>query len=355
MRKAISILSALAMVATLAACGGNSAPSSSVPAPSAAPAASSEPAASEAAPAEAITLKFVEQMPEGHIMTDTLFHFADKVEELSNGSIKVERYAGGQLGDDTAMQEGVQMGTIDVIRAEFTTLVNFGAKKAAVTTLPYVIRDRDHFWKMVNSDVGEELLASIQEDGTQMVALCMIEEGSRHFFTKDPVNSLADLKGMKLRVQNTEMWLEIVKALGASPTPMSFSELYTALQSGVVDGAEQPLSGFVSQKFYEVCPNMILDGHVYPVQAYVISELTWNKLTDEQKEIIQQAAKETQAYNRETIQAAEDEIMKNFADLGVTVVDVPDKTEWINAVQPVYEKFGTPEVLELLKRIQDIK
>ena len=135
MRKAISILSALAMVATLAACGGNSAPSSSAPAPSAAPAASSEPAASEAAPAEAITLKFVEQMPEGHIMTDTLFHFADKVEELSNGSIKVERYAGGQLGDDTAMQEGVQMGTIDVIRAEFTTLVNFGAKKAAVTTL----------------------------------------------------------------------------------------------------------------------------------------------------------------------------------------------------------------------------
>ena len=100
---------------------------------------------------------------------------------------------------------------------------------------------------------------------------------------------------------------------------------------------------------------MILDGHVYPVQAYVISELTWNKLTDEQKEIIQQAAKETQAYNRETIQAAEDEIMKNFADLGVTVVDVPDKTEWINAVQPGYEKFGTPEVLELLKRIQDIK
>lgn len=188
-----------------------------------------------------------------------------------------------------------------------------------------------------------------------MVGLCIIEEGSRHFFTKDPVNSLSDLAGKKLRVQNTEMWLEIIKSLGASPTPMSFSELYTALQSGVVDGAEQPLSGFVSQKFYEVCPNMILDGHVYPVEAYVISEKTWNKLTDDQKDILRQAAKETQTYNRESIQAAEDEIMESFDELGVTVVEVPDKSEWINAVQPVYEKFGSEEVLALLKRIQDIK
>ena len=100
---------------------------------------------------------------------------------------------------------------------------------------------------------------------------------------------------------------------------------------------------------------MILDGHVYPVEAYVISEITWNKLTDEQKEIILQAAKETQIFNRESIQAAEDEIMESFDELGVTVVDVPDKSEWIEAVQPVYEKFGSQDVLALLKRIQDIQ
>ncbi len=100
---------------------------------------------------------------------------------------------------------------------------------------------------------------------------------------------------------------------------------------------------------------MILDGHVYPVEAYVISEKTWNKLTDEQKEILYQAAKETQTFNRESIQAAEDEIMESFDELGVTVVEVPDKSEWINAVQPVYDKFGNEEVLALLKRIQDIE
>lgn len=352
MVKVISCLLSLVMLISLTACGSsNTALTTSEPAVSS----GSEVPEPSVSSADTVTLKFVEQMPDGHIMTDTLYFFADKVEELSNGSIKVERYSGGQLGDDTAMQEGVQMGSIDVVRTEFTTLVNFGAKKAEVTTLPYVIRDRDHFWKIVDSDVGEELLASIQEDGTKMVGLCIIEEGSRHFFTKDPVNSLADLAGKKLRVQNTEMWLDIVTSLGASPTPMSFGELYTALQSGVVDGAEQPLSGYTSQKFYEVCPNIILDGHVYPVEAYVISELTWDKLSDEHKKIILQAAGETQVFNRESIQNAENEIMESFTDLGVTVVEVPDKTEWINAVQPIYEKYGSEQVLDLLERIREIK
>lgn len=301
---------------------------------------------------EPLTLKLAEQMPEGHIMTKTLHFFADKIEELSEGSIQCEIYAGGVLGDDTANQEGVQMGTVDVIRAEFTTLVNFGAKKAVVTTLPYIIRDREHFWNFAHSDVGAELLDSIQADGTGMVGLNYLEEGARHFFTTKPVNAMEDLKGMKLRVQNTDMWMEIVKSLGASPTPMSFSELYQALASGVVDGAEQPLSGFTSQKFYEVCPNMILDGHVYPVQCYVFSEVRWNKLTDAQREIILKAAKETEEFNRQSIQEEEDKIMAQMDELGVTVVSVQDKTPWVEAMKPVYEKFGTPEVLSLLERIQ---
>ena len=301
----------------------------------------------------ATKLKLVEQMPEGHIMTTTLHHLADKIVEISGGAIEVEVYSGGVLGDDTAMQEALQLGTIDVIRNEFTTLVNFGAKKAVVTTLPYIIRDRDHYWNFAHSDVGQELLASIQEDGTGMVGLCYLEEGARHFFTTEPVNSIADLKGQKLRVQNTDMWMEIVKALGASPTPMSFSELYQALSTGVVDGAEQPLSGFVSQKFYEVCPNMILDGHVYPVQSYTMSEITWNKLTEQEKEWVLAAAKETEKFCRESIQAEEDKIMAQLAtEYKTTVVEVADKTPWVDAMKPVYEKFGTPEVLDLLARIQ---
>ena len=301
----------------------------------------------------ATKLKLVEQMPEGHIMTTTLHYLADKIVEISGGEIEVEFYSGGVLGDDTAMQEALQLGTIDIIRNEFTTLVNFGAKKAVVTTLPYIIRDREHYWNFAHSEVGQELLASIQEDGTGMVGLCYIEEGARHFFTTNPVNTMEDLKGLKLRVQNTDMWMEIVKALGASPTPMSFSELYQALASGVVDGAEQPLSGFVSQKFYEVCPNMILDGHVYPVQCYTMSEITWNKLTEQEKAWILEATKETEKFCRESIQAAEDEIMAQLAtEYKTTVVEVADKTPWGDAMKPVYEKFGTPEVLDLLARIQ---
>ena len=309
----------------------------------------------ESTASDVITLKLCEQLPEGHIMADTMHYFGDKIEELSDGKIKCEIYTGGVLGDDTATNEGVISGAIDITRLEFTTAVNFGAKKAAVAALPYVIRDRDHFWKMAESEVGKELLDSIQEDGTGLVALTMVEEGARSFFMSSPVNDLSDIKGKKIRVQNTEFWIEIVKSLGGSPTPMSFSELYQALSTGVVDGAEQPLSGYVSQKFYEVCPYMILDGHVYPIQAYVFSEKNWNKLSAENQEIIRKAAVETSKYNKESIQKAEDEILASFEDLGVTVVNISDKTPWIEAVQPVYEKFGTPEVLEMLKKIQDVK
>lgn len=304
---------------------------------------------------EVLTLKLAEQMPDGHIMAETLKYFAERIEEHSGGTIKCEVYTGGVLGDDTATYEGVISGAIDIARLELTTAVNFGAKKAEVAALPYVIRDRDHFWKMVEAPVGSEILNSLQEDGTGMVGLCLIEEGARHFFMTEPINGIEDLSGKKIRVQNTEFWVEIIKCLGASPTPMSFSELYQALQTGVVDGAEQPLSGYVSQKFNEVCPYIILDGHVYPIQAYVFSEKNWNNLTPEQQEAIKLAAKDTQKYNRETIQDAEDNIMAGFDSMGVTVTEVSDKTPWINAVQPVYEKFGTPDVLRILGEIQSIE
>ena len=302
-----------------------------------------------------LTLKFVEQLPEGHIMSNTQAYFAEKVEELSNGTIDVELYTGGVLGDDTAMQEAVQLGTIDVIRVEYTTLVNFGAKKVVATTLPYVFRDRDHYWAFAKSDVGEELLASVQEDGTGMVGLCMVEEGARHFFSSKALDSIEDVKGQKIRVQDTDMWVSIVNALGASATPMSFSELYTAMSSGTVDAAEQPLSGYVSNKLYEVGPNLILDGHVYPAQAYVMSEVTWNKLTDEQKAIIKEAANLASDYNRENIIKVEEDLMASLSELGVNVVEVADKGPWVEAMAPVYEKFGDADTLAILARIQAVE
>lgn len=303
----------------------------------------------------AVTLKFVEQLPEGHIMANTLTHFAKKVEEISDGSIKVELYYGGVLGDDTAMMEAVKLGTIDVIRVEFTTLVNMGAKKVIATTLPYVFRDRDHYWKVANSEIGKELLDSIQEDKTGLVGLCMVEEGARHFFAKTPLKTIADMKGKKIRVQDTKMYVAIVKALGASATPMSFSELYTALNSGTVDGAEQPLSGYVSNMLYEVAPYMILDGHVYPAQAYVVSEKTWNKLNDSQKAVLREAAASTSQYNRENIQKTEDNIQASLSSLGVTVVVPTDTVAWVDAMKPVYEKLADADTLAMLGRIQAIK
>lgn len=151
-----------------------------------------------------LTLKIAEQLPTGHVMADCMEFYADKIEELSGGTIKVERYPGGQLGDDVSTIEGVQNGSIDICRVELSTLRNFGYEYGAVAALPYVIRDRDHFWKMVEDPLAQELLDGIQADGLKMVGVCFLEEGARHFFFKDPVNGIADLKGKKIRVQNTE-------------------------------------------------------------------------------------------------------------------------------------------------------
>ena len=357
MKKIFSLLLALVMVLSLAACGGKNgkAPAGDSQNNSGDTGTPSTPDDTSGGGKAELTLKFVEQLPDGHIMADTLYYFAEQVRALSNGAIDVEVYTGGVLGDDTAMSEAMQLGTIDVCREEFTTLVNMGAKLGIATTMPYVFRDRDHYWAVADSDVGRDLVDSIQADGTGMVGLCLVEEGARHFFANQPINSIEDLNGMKLRVQDTEMWAAIVRALGASPTPMSFSELYSAINSGTVEGAEQPLSGYVSNNFYEVAPYLILDGHVYPTQAYCISEITWNKLTDEQKDVLKEAAQLTAAYNREHIEQTEADIMASLADLGVTVVEVADKTPWIDAVQSVYETFGDADTLAMLERIQGVQ
>ena len=308
--------------------------------------------AKEASASDTITLKFCEQLPDGHVMAENLKYFAEQVERLSEGKIKVEVYTGGVLGDDVQMMEATKLGTIDVIRVEYTTMVNQGAKHVVATTLPYVFRDREHYWAFAASDVGQELLDSLETDGTGMVGLCYVEEGARHFFARTPLNSVSDMKGKKIRVQDTEMWVAIVKALGASATPMSFSELYTALNTGVVDGAEQPLAGYVSNKLYEVGPYMILDGHVYPTQAYVISEKTWSKLNDTQKNVLREAAKLTEIAAKESIEQVEIDLMKELKDLGVTVVQPTDIAAWQKAMEQVYATMADADTQAILKRIQ---
>jgi TRAP-type C4-dicarboxylate transport system substrate-binding protein len=182
----------------------------------------------------------------------------------------------------------------------------------------------------------------MQDINTGMVGLFYLDEGSRNFFTarRNVINSVNDYRGLKLRVPTTELMSDTVAAMGVQSTPISFAELYSALQTGVVDGAEQPHSGYFSNKFYEVAPNYILSGHTYSPGIVLMSEISWNKLDAEDKALIMQAAKETEQWNKANIEVLDNDLLEQIKAAGANVIPVPDKTPYIEKTRAVSDKYA---------------
>lgn len=288
------------------------------------------------------TFRYAELNPKGHIMSEAGEYFAQQVAEMSNGRIQIKVFPAGQLGDEKTVYQTLQMGgVVDMARGNTNSLGDFGAKKLTLFGLPFIFRDREHLWNVLNSEIGNEFLSEPQEIGTGMVGLFYLDEGSRHFFTKEDIviNSVEDFNGLKLRVPTTELMTETVSALGVQSTPISFSELYSALQTGVVDGAEQPFSGYYSNKFYEVAPNYILTGHTYSPSIVLMSEASWDKLDQEDQALIMAAGKATEKWNRKNIEQLDQELLEKIKAAGVNVVEVPDKTPYIEATKDVVMKY----------------
>lgn len=299
-----------------------------------------------------IVLSCGELNSEDSVMGAMVLKYSDLVYEKSDGRIYIEIYGSGQLGDERSEMQAVQMGALDIFRANTVGVGDFGAEKLNLFGLPYVFEDRDHLWKVLDSPIGDELKKDLEESNVKMRALGYVEEGSRHFHTtKKSIKSTEDLKGMKLRVAETNILMDTVAALGASPTPISFGELFTSLQTGVVDGAEQPLTGYVSNSFDEVAPNLVLDGHTYSPGILVISEKTWEKLNEEDQEILLECGEELQKYNREYAEKADEELLKELEKKGINITYPDDLSEWQKAVEPIYEKYGS-DYLNLIKEIQ---
>lgn len=289
-------------------------------------------------------LKYAELNPDGHIMDLCGDHFAQLVEEKSNGRIKIQVFPAGQLGDEKTMYQTLQMGggAIDICRGNTNSLGDFGMKKLTLFGLPFIFRDRAHLWDVLNSPIGAEFLNEPEELNSGFVGLNYLDEGSRNFFTskKVVVNTIDDFKGLKLRVPTTDLMTETVSALGVQSTPISFSELYSALQTGTVDGAEQPHSGYYSNKFFEVAPNYILTGHTYSPSIVIMSQSVYAKLDAEAQQIIKEAATETAAWNRENIEVLDNELLSKIKAAGANVIEVKDKTPYINATKDVVTKYA---------------
>ncbi len=303
--------------------------------------------------AQSVVLKYGELNPDSHPMTVVAREFARIVKEKSGGDIVVDVYPSSQLGDERTEIQALQMGAVDMFRANANSLGDFGAAKSNIFSLPYLFRNRSHLWNVLNSEIGQDILSDVQASGSGMVGVAFMEEGQRNFFFRNaPVTDMEGIKGKKIRVPQTQILIDTVKAFGASPTPISYSELYSALQTGVVDGAENPPTGYLANNFYEVAPYYMIDGHTYSPSIMVMSEITWNKLTPEQQAIVNEAARETEVFNKELAESADIAAYEELKSKGAQILEVTDLPDWPKAVGPVYEKYGA-DFTDIIQQILD--
>ena len=311
----------------------------------------------EAAAADpAVTLTMAEVNP---LDTTTVgmvdIKFKEAVEAMSGGSIKIDLQGSGVLGDESAVLDTMTAGgnDIDIARISAFALSNYGCTKTSLLTVPFTFVSRDHFWKFAKSDVAQEFLNESEEVGTGVRGLFYGEEGFRDFFTVNPISGIEDLKGMKLRVSNDPIMTGMVHDLGANPTVVDFNELYSALQTGVVDGAEQPVPNYMSNAFQEVAPNLIRDEHTLGVIEIVISDGAYDSLTENQQKVLADAAVVAQDYDQQVSQQTEDETIEKLKAAGVNIVDVPDKTPWQEACKNTIDS-ATKDNADLYQKILDL-
>ena len=334
-RSFLAASAALGAAGVLTACGGGS--SSSTAASTATSAAGSTAASGDASADPAVTLVYAEVNPLDTIVGQTASYFKEQVESLSGGSITIDLQASGVLGSENDVLDNILAGgdTIDLSRISAFALTSYGCKKSMLLSLPYTFVSRDHWWNFANSDLAPEFLNEPQELGLPVRGVFYGEEGFRHFFTVEPVAGIEDLAGMKLRVSNDPVMNGLVEGLGATPTVVSFNELYSALQTGVVDGAEQPIANYASNAFPEVANNLILDGHTLGAVQVVITDNAWNKLTANQQNAIMEAGKAAQEFNASLSEDEENRVLEELKADGCNVVEVPDKTAWQEACAQV--------------------
>lgn len=366
-KKVLSVLLGLAMVASMTACGlqaPEQAPAAEAPATTEAPAAETPAAEAPAetpeaeAPAAAgpeVTLVYAEVNPLDTIVGQMATKFAEEVEAKSGGTIKIDIQAGGVLGSendvlDTMLGGG---GTIQMSRISAFALTSYGGEKSMLLSLPYTFVNREHFWAFADSDLADEFLLEPHENGSGVRGLFYGEEGFRHFFTKNEISGMEDLAGMKLRVSNDPVMNGLVESLGANPVVVSFGELYSALQTGVADGAEQPIANYKSNAFPEVAPNMILDGHTLGAIQVIITDEAWDSLTADQQNILMEAGKVASEFNRQISEEAENEVLEELKADGINIVPVDDVTPWQEAVKGVIAD-NTKGQEDLYQKILDL-
>ncbi|MEM8886858.1 MAG: TRAP transporter substrate-binding protein [Bacteroidota bacterium] len=297
-------------------------------------------------------LKLGHGLDVSHPVHKALEFLAEKVKEKSGGSMEIEIYPSQQLGTERQCLELLQIGSLAMTKVSGAVMESF-APNTKVLSLPYIFRGKEHAHQVFDSKLGKDLL--IQGEKYWLRGLAYLDAGQRSFYTKErPVESPADLEGLKIRVQESVSAMNLVRSLGGSPTPISWGELYTALQQGVVDGAENNPPSFYTSRHYEVCKYYSLNEHTAVPDILVISTVFWNRLSEQEQKWLQEAADEAIVYQRELWAKAEKEALDAVQKAGVEVIR-PEKGAFMEKTKSLLDAFQEePEVYKLIQDIQQI-
>ncbi|MDP4893529.1 TRAP transporter substrate-binding protein [Cypionkella sp.] len=308
-------------------------------------------ALASAASACEVTLRSSDTHPDGYPTVEAVKAIDKMLRERTGDRVCIEIFASAQLGEEKDTIEQTQFGVIDMNRVSLGPFNNI-IPETQVPSLPYIFRSTEHMHNVMDGPVGQQILDAFEAH--DLVGLAFYDGGSRSFYNKEkPITSIADMAGMKFRVMQSDMFVDMVAALGANATPMPYGEVYSSIQTGVIDGAENNWPSYDTSGHFEVAKYYTLDQHLIVPEVLVMSKKSFDKLSAEDQAAVRQAARESMPINRE-LWAAQEKISEDkVMAAGVQLIKDIDKTPFIEAMVPVYEKYVTSDVLK--KMVADIQ
>lgn len=294
---------------------------------------------------EVKVLRLAHTLDQEHVVHKAMALMGERLAHYSDGSMRIEIYSGGQLGNERELVELLQIGSLAMTKVSASPLEGF-VPAMQVFSVPYIFDDNAHFWRVLDSEIGQRLLQEIQ--GARLFGLGYYDAGSRSFYSSNTrIDTPADLRGKKFRVLNSQTAVRMVEALGGAATPIDWGELYTAIQQGVVDGAENNPPSFYLSRHYELSKYFSLDEHTAVPDVLIMSLNVWQELTPQQQQWVQQAANDSIAYQKDAWHQASEEALAAVKAAGVTVI-YPDKAPFRQAVAPFYQQMLQTQIGPLL-------
>ena len=302
-----------------------------------------------------LVLKASDVHPTGYPTVVAVEDLGKKLSAATGGRLTVAMYPAMQLGGEKEAIEQAQVGAIAFARVSVGALGPV-VDDLNVFNLPFLFRDTAHMEKVIDGEIGKELLARVTANPKAgLVALCWMDAGARSLYdTKKPIHTMADLKGMKFRVMGNPMFVDMMNDLGGNGVAMGYDQVFSALQTGVVDGAENNPPSFVFDNHYQAAKYYTLTEHLIVPEVLVFSKKIWDTLSKSDQELIAKFAREAQFDERKHWIEYEQKAMEKAKAAGVQIIPVADKTPWQQAVKPVWDKYG-PKYAALIKRIQEVK